>query len=50
MVRDGLFDKMTFEQKPEVRDQDLVLGNLGIRMLQADGRAGAKALLFGKSA
>lgn len=42
VVRDGLSDEMTFEQIAEVRAQAPKI--LGIRVLQADGRASAKAL------
>lgn len=42
VVRDGLSDEMTFEQIAEMRAQAPKI--LGIRVLQADGRASAKAL------
>lgn len=42
VVRVGLSDEMTFEQIAEVRAQAPKI--LGIRVLQADGRASAKAL------
>lgn len=42
VVRDGLSDEMTFEQIAEMRAQAPKI--LGMRVLQADGRASAKAL------